>query len=903
MRKPAIALKPLLPCEAHAAGINAFGGRPNLPIELDWPRGGDDRPLHFLTQINCEAFRGVDSDAPQTGTFFIFAGCNFEGEDDGNGDVGGAEGHRILYWPDGIDSVPERSVPNDIPRLNSSSHVKNNPWDGGLNTDQGEREIAEIYPAPTVYPRVPLYPARFDSDRASPEEEGLVKALPSEDCTDEQSDFLSALFDRNNRRNDAAIALPDGYPFRWRVIGLTAAELFLDLEDEGPYLAVEAGTTSFREVGNRIMRALGATDPQISLTIEEQFGAGNKLRAEARHWLERAAAHDGLEPVDPDATEEFASFIQVNQGRDKVRSALVGGLFFAIREATATNELDGLPQTLIDDFHNEFRWERSLTPPSEYEIARWTYPIQMFGDCGREDFSDTERVLLLQLPDSDVLNFRNFGNEVLRFYISREDLRTRSFDKAIAVFEPDRREEQWRAPRKQRKQPILPPERVKPAFAFKPLLPGEQDKSPLTYRGGRPTLPPTVEWPKDSTGRSMNFLMQINCANLPRQLIHAGKTFDYPPTPETGGLFIFQSPPSLGPDQEYGPEELKVLQIADQIEGVAERDIPDDVSGLPTPFDNYYDTDSFPCEIRSLKLRLPDVQPRVSLEVIPFASCDYDYKMTPNAPDMFYAAFPHEPGAMHEYGYVLSWLPQWHKAYRAARDQQGLRGPISGEYETPFVHVPQTYPWRWINIIDSVEAFFAAKDYSHEWNEKYERDFWQNGITEGAVKWYQRAAEFDLLERIPEEDASAYREWLFELDQAGTHILAEPDDREETDREWEFCSVKERMFVTAMCAFGRVPLDRMFYYALRHDLSDIPDIILQAALKVERYTRSCSELTNSSTTSPNPHIQMFGGYFTEYDEGENSELFIDIDGHRRVMISPENLASMKVEHCVVPKRH
>lgn len=116
---PAIAFE----VAAGAPSPFAFGGHPNLPDALDWPRNGE-RPMHFIAQIDLAALPKTHAQAgrefamparPEKGTLFVFlpldADCIYQG------DV------ATLYWPDPVPDLPERTPPEDTAPLDEEGHV------------------------------------------------------------------------------------------------------------------------------------------------------------------------------------------------------------------------------------------------------------------------------------------------------------------------------------------------------------------------------------------------------------------------------------------------------------------------------------------------------------------------------------------------------------------------------------------------------------------------------------------------------------------------------------------------------------------------------------------------------------------------------------------------------------
>ncbi|MBM3489952.1 MAG: DUF1963 domain-containing protein [Alphaproteobacteria bacterium] len=75
LARPAIELLPTaLMAEPEATGLSCFGGRPDLPEEIDWPLDVSE-PLIFLAQLNLAELAPHDRQhrLPPTGMLWFFA--------------------------------------------------------------------------------------------------------------------------------------------------------------------------------------------------------------------------------------------------------------------------------------------------------------------------------------------------------------------------------------------------------------------------------------------------------------------------------------------------------------------------------------------------------------------------------------------------------------------------------------------------------------------------------------------------------------------------------------------------------------------------------------------------------------------------------------------------------------
>ncbi|EJZ17354.1 DUF1963 domain-containing protein, partial [Rhizobium sp. Pop5] len=139
--------------------------------------------------------------------------------------------------------------------------------------------------------------------------------------------------------------------------------------------------------------------------------------------------------------------------------------------------------------------------------------------------------------------------------------------------------------------------------------------------GGRPNLPPTLDWPtiefEDETTASLDFLAQINLEELPE--IEARGAF-----PKTGMLYFFALAESNEPLQTYGSDAWRVLYYPGNAADFPSRSAPEDAGWRidhlhygETPGSNYRNPESpkgelFPrCTVRFTVIDIWDV-PRFS---------------------------------------------------------------------------------------------------------------------------------------------------------------------------------------------------------------------------------------------------------------------------------------------------
>lgn len=134
--KPAIMLIEVGPAPTKIA----FGGLPNLPERIDWPRCKKGLPLHFLAQFDLASLprqheeRGQIFELPEfpeTGTLFIFASMNDQ-------EFTTKPSTAFIYVPESIEQNPERTPPADTVELvDSGGENSKHYFDDSYAVDSG----------------------------------------------------------------------------------------------------------------------------------------------------------------------------------------------------------------------------------------------------------------------------------------------------------------------------------------------------------------------------------------------------------------------------------------------------------------------------------------------------------------------------------------------------------------------------------------------------------------------------------------------------------------------------------------------------------------------------------------------------------------------------------------------
>ncbi len=103
--KPAINITASNDFKSIEIGQSKFGGTPDLPNNIEWPKSNENNPLAFLCQINLSEIKHLDEEniLPNKGIiyFFIDEPSNFTLE------------HKVLYLKN-TDKVKPRNFPNEL---------------------------------------------------------------------------------------------------------------------------------------------------------------------------------------------------------------------------------------------------------------------------------------------------------------------------------------------------------------------------------------------------------------------------------------------------------------------------------------------------------------------------------------------------------------------------------------------------------------------------------------------------------------------------------------------------------------------------------------------------------------------------------------------------------------------
>lgn len=563
--------------------------------------------------------------------------------------------------------------------------------------------------------------------------------------------------------------------------------------------------------------------------------------------------------------------------------------------------------------------------PYEKDLSKVLLDGHRFGSIGRakaaykanqerrQSPSDTDDVMLFQLATNEVCNLNLINqNLVIKFVISRADLKARAFGKHRVTFETVNDDGRWRTPMPERESYIPPVKDRRAGVVLKPLVPGEPQSVNQFF--GWPQLPPNVSWPRNNSDKPYYFLMQLDCSTIPRSI----DGLDLPPFPSSGTVFLFVD--------AHG-QNIHFFHVPQDISGLPSTRPPDDLPPLKNrkyerPFFGFFRETKIPealCDheedvperYRTLpsKLIAPSWEPGLPFAPVPyvgFTAPSYEEEINAAIDADFAKVLPHDPQSQERARFILSWMTNWTAKclLEKADDRYYFRNGVQS--------VPESFPWRWSDIRESIEAYFDV--YRFKYQDEDDADdkhdareiLWGGRIDQEAREWFVRVSDKDPLARIPHSEAVAYRDWLKGLDAAGTKVPNETanESREELSLRIDL----ENAFFSTLEALATPPLAATGHFFL-HDATadDIPAEIRTITANQLRYDRSYTLLTAHDTHhAPSPHILFEPKHFDNASEKDVLLLTFSSgfglttcwDDYRwlELWISPEDLEAGRFEN-------
>jgi uncharacterized protein YwqG len=409
-RKPAIMLHRPYPPTTAPTVRSRLGGLPTLPAGLDWPRGSNGVPLHFMAQIDCAELPQLGP-LPDEGTLFFFAR---EDEEMVWGEGDPADDCRVLYAPQ---PVLERATPAppDLPPLKDARAAEGSYYapDWALPGEDG----------PVVHYSWPLVALRIDS---WPDRSAL-----DDDVGDDYDGRVRAL-------RAATVMAATGLPSHSEYV----PDWALFPQDRGgsrfPQLGIMIDRGA-RRVLRQVMKDSGASDSDRALAVEE-----------ASRWVARAK-EIGLAGVPSAAdVDAFAAWLKqlsdelprTSRLRQELRSIFSAALLDTIAYGAGVPEIAArIPPyfyNVLENRHLPFTQSKhgAYVACKPWKIGARHHQMLGHVPSSQDAMSvDSDTVCLLQLNTDPAIDFMFGDMGEATFWIEPGDLANRRFDKAWATMQ------------------------------------------------------------------------------------------------------------------------------------------------------------------------------------------------------------------------------------------------------------------------------------------------------------------------------------------------------------------------------------------------------------------------------------------------------------------------------------
>lgn len=418
--EPAIMLHRPYPLTSAHKGRSYLGGTPSLPRSLEWPRTRAGIPLHFLAQIDCSELPSSNGVLPENGVLFFFARIDDEvvWEDETHFDD-----CRVLFTANAEEApVP---APSDLPSL-----------EGGYSNF----EENFMLPGDPVYSTYPKWPVDFLAIDSWPD----ASALPNyHDDENPLSEYKKAVNHARSAEADRATGLPPAlketeYVTICQLLGILSPrndserrslpyegrvfpQLWIMVDRVARCLANWAGEWLSRDSAER-----------YNLVVEFQT-----IQRDAIRWVETATTAGLNEQPFLEqrlafkdwliALSEHESIHVSNNAYNQVARGMASALQYV---AMRPDLLPTVPSSYLDAVAGK------LMPNYSFSDGPNRISHQMLGNAKSAQQAnpvDREEVLLLQLISDPGVNFMFCDMGEAEFWISKDDLANRQFDRVRAT--------------------------------------------------------------------------------------------------------------------------------------------------------------------------------------------------------------------------------------------------------------------------------------------------------------------------------------------------------------------------------------------------------------------------------------------------------------------------------------
>lgn len=461
---------------------------------------------------------------------------------------------------------------------------------------------------------------------------------------------------------------------------------------------------------------------------------------------------------------------------------------------------------------------------------------------------ERDDLLLVQFAHDPKLNLDLVADKyALQFRITRADIRARAFDRTTVTRADFGKDGRWWLESDQPSIYTPAPEELAAEIAFKLLTPFESPSANGNYFCGMPQLPAHLNWPCTSEGYPLGFLMQVDCASLPRAMNNGEKELALPEFPRTGTLFVFADDFM----DEVNSDSFEILYVPESTSDLPYRTPPEALKSPPEFCDHNIKNRAEPYTVARPEPRRP-FEPVVFANI---AAPDYDdpaYDAKAAFRSNCGGALPHEDNAIPSVDLLIDWLPN----YRAALFPKDRSSEYS-DAGSPVRSIPKCYPWRWGDIAAATE-FFPYDEHKHVQTEQRDEIFDFDLITAGEA-WKVKASARDALDRIPDADRAAYRDWLLRMDACAKNVPVEStkesnaEYRGRKELEHAFKNIMERLAQPyPYASYGALP-ETLHYLAYDDSADDLPNAMREVVAELVRFERSDTQLRGYTTYhKPNP---------------------------------------------------
>ncbi len=391
-----------------------FGGAPVVQGAMEWPRGSaSGKPLHFLVQVDlaevpAEARLGL---LPEDGILAVFLDLTW----------GVGEAFRVM-WQTGADfeAWRELDVPSDLALAYGDEAAQVWPW--ALSPAHGSQ----------LLPRWPFEPVRIELP-AMPQDEEEPGSPPSWSASGEVAEVLIAAQgsaaesltqpfspqDFLSADGESLVAPWPGFPHDWLAIQTASAALVCEAD-----------------------RALRFPRRLLYPDLDGAARAAHvaTVKDEAQAWFDHALGNPALGPVAPPVRKAFWDWFA---GHKPLAQLVAPGAVEAAIETTlhaAPEEAANIPPEIIA----RVAYRHMLAQRTPEGGIHAPMPDRMlapfspapFRDAPLSDVQGEEQeiarahLLLLELSSNESIGHR-FGEGVIQFWITPEDLADRRFEQVV----------------------------------------------------------------------------------------------------------------------------------------------------------------------------------------------------------------------------------------------------------------------------------------------------------------------------------------------------------------------------------------------------------------------------------------------------------------------------------------